>query len=299
MRSLRYVVEVLRTAVLDLARRPLSSLLSITAMAVAVFVLAVFLVLTQGMRGYLERWTNQAAIEVFLEEAIREEERVQLLAELAEHADVRRIEEVSAGDALAEFVKQFPDLGDVEGLLGSNPFPSSLRLVPASPEPERVGALVEALRARAGVATVRYDREWLEALARLGRALSAFVLGGAFVLLLAALVTVGSVIRLALDDKHDEVRLMRLIGAPTFFVVGPVLLGGSLLGGIGSSAALLLVRLGRTLLLDAAADTPLIGMAELLLGQGLAGMDVLLLLVLGFAAGAVAAGMAAGRASIT
>ncbi len=299
MKVFRSLFEVLRSAAFDIGRRPMASALSIVAMTVAVFVFAVFLLLGHGVKGFLDRWANQTAVEVFLADGIDRGEIDELVARLERDDTVRRVDRVSSEAALAEFEQLFPDFENVEEILGENPFPASLRLVPASPDPERIVALVSRTEDDAAVAAVRYDREWIEALARMGKAISWFVFGGAMTLLLAALVTVGSVVRLALDDKRDEVLLMRLVGAPASFVIGPVLLSGALLGGMGGGLALLLASFSRSAFLSASSSSPLLGIAEVLAGEGLPPLDSILLFALSVVAGTVAAGLAAGKAAIT
>jgi len=95
------------------------------------------------------------------------------------------------------------------------------------------------VRPMAGVADVRYDRQWLT------RVLSAinvirgvgFVLGA--VLTIAAALTVANVVRLALYARRDELDIMDLVGAPQAYVRGPFVMEGVLQGGIGALVALL------------------------------------------------------------
>jgi cell division transport system permease protein len=91
----------------------------------------------------------------------------------------------------------------------------------------------------AGVADVRYDRQWLT------RVLSAInvirgvglILGS--VLTVAAALTVANVVRLALYARRDELEIMDLVGAPQAFVRGPFVMEGVLQGGIGALLALI------------------------------------------------------------
>jgi cell division transport system permease protein len=96
----------------------------------------------------------------------------------------------------------------------------------------------------AGVADIRYDRDWLERLA----AVAAFVRWAgvllAAVLVLAAALTVSNVVRLALVARRDEIEIMELVGAPVAFIRGPFIVEGILQGAIGAVTALAAVRVG-------------------------------------------------------
>ncbi|MCU0232097.1 MAG: permease-like cell division protein FtsX, partial [Acidobacteria bacterium] len=273
----------------------LASLLSVLAMAVAIFLVASFWSLSHGIRGTWERLAEQSVVEVYVKDGADEAE-VAALAEAVKRAGgVRRVERVTPERALAEFRALYPDLGDVRDLLGGNPFPGSLRIQPEGADPARIGKLVEVAKASPVTDSVRYDRDWLVALSRLGGGLSRFALAGAAALLLAALVTIGSVVRLALDDKREEVALLRIVGAPNAVVVGPVLTTGALLGAAGALAGVLGASLARQVAYGSAATSPLAGLTDVLFEQGLSTLESLALIGFGAAAGALAAGVAAGR----
>ena len=296
MKLVRVFVEALRTATSDLARRPLFSLLSAATMAAAMLALASFLILSRGAREVFGQLADQAAAEVYLKPNASAEQVDDLAAQLERDPSVRRVEKVSPAQALEEFARLYPDLGDVGDLLGEAPLPGALRITPQSADPDALARMIRAARLHPAALSVRYDREWLTSLARLGEVIRRSALVGAVVLLLAAFVTVGSVIRLALDDKLEEVTLLRLVGAPASYTVAPVLLGGGILGGAGAATAILLTALGRGALLRWAESAPAGALfAAILAPPPPLGLTVGLALV-GVIAGVASAGLAAGRA---
>ena len=58
------------------------------------------------------------------------------------------------------------------------------------------------------------------------------------VLIVAASLTVATVVRLALQARHAELEIMHLVGAPSAYVRGPFVMEGALQGGIGAAVAL-------------------------------------------------------------
>jgi cell division transport system permease protein len=287
-----------RTAVTDVARRPLSSLLAIAAMAVAVFVLAAFMLMSRGARAVYAQIASQSAIEIFLRQDAKPAAVDDLAGQLSRAPEVRRVERITPEQAIAELGRLYPDLSDVGALLGGNPLPASIRVVPKVGDPDALSGLMRLARTHPAVLSVRYDREWLTSLARAGDALRAFAIGGAVLLVLAGLVTIGSVVRLTLDEKLDEVRLLRLVGAPISFVLAPVLFAGALLGAAGAVAALVTIGLGRSALLGWATGTPLDAFLVAALDSGPPVGLALVLLFLAALAGAVSAGLGAGRAAL-
>jgi cell division transport system permease protein len=147
---------------------------------------------------------------------------------------------VSKPDALARFKQTFGDLAAAVDGVGGNPLPASIevRLRPGPGVSSAVDTLASRLRQMAGVADVRYDRQWLI------RVLSAInvvrgiglVLGS--VLVVAAALTVANVVRLALYARREELEIMDLVGAPQAYVRGPFIMEGVLQGGVGALIAL-------------------------------------------------------------
>jgi cell division transport system permease protein len=242
MRAFRYALS---EAGLSLWRGRQSSLLSIGTIALALFILGGFLVLTANLQRLAAEWGSAAEMSVYLVDDVTDDERTAIEQELAMGDLVAGREFVSKETALARFKETFSDLAGSIDTLGENPLPASyeVRLKTGPGADAGVEALGARLRETAGVADVRYDRQWL------GRMLSAIsiirtvgLLLGA-VLTVAAALTVASVVRLALHARRDEIEIMQLVGAPTAYVRGPFVMEGVIQGGAGAVLAVLALAL--------------------------------------------------------
>jgi cell division transport system permease protein len=125
--------------------------------------------------------------------------------------------------------------------VGSNPLPASLevRLHPGPGVSSGVDELAARMRQMAGVADVRYDRQWLTRVLSTINVIRGVGLVLGAVLTIAAALTVANVVRLALYARRDELDIMNLVGAPQAYVRGPFVMEGVLQGGIGALVALL------------------------------------------------------------
>ena len=101
--------------------------------------------------------------------------------------------------------------------------------------------LAAKLRAVSGVADVRYDRQWLDRLVSAIAVVQTIGLALGATLILAAALTVATVVRLALHARRDEIEIMQLVGAPQAYIRGPFVMEGVLQGGIGATAALVVL----------------------------------------------------------
>jgi cell division transport system permease protein len=177
---------------------------------------------------------------VYLEDEITENQRRAIEAALAPGPVVAAQEYVSKDAALARFKQTFTDLARSIDTLAGNPLPASyeVRLNAEGATEAGIDELGTRLRATAGVADVRYDRQWLSRLtSAIALVRGVGLLMGA-VLALAAALTVAAVVRLALNARSDEIEIMQLVGAPTMFVRGPFVMEGVIQGGIGALVAL-------------------------------------------------------------
>jgi cell division transport system permease protein len=223
------------------ARR--TSLLSTATIAIALFVLGAFLIVTANLERLVDQWSGSAQLSVYLADDITDADRAALERDLGGSSVVSGVEFVSKSAALRRFSTTFPDLAPSVGVMGSNPLPASFDVSLRSDRPaiQSIDPLVEHLRAMTGVADVRYDKAWLDRLLRGVSTLRliGLALGGA--LILAAALTVANVVRLALNARRDELDIMQLVGAPQGYVRGPFIMEGALHGGVGALAALLLL----------------------------------------------------------
>ena len=155
-------------------------------------------------------------------------------------------EYVSKAEAMTRFRRQFTDLAALTTDLGDNPFPASLevRVRPGAEGNGRADALVKQVATLPGVADVRYDREWLARMASGLNALRGAGFALAFLMAVAAAVTVAAVVRLGLHNlRREEIDIMKLVGHPCFHP-GPFIAEGLLQGGFGAVVAPKLLWLG-------------------------------------------------------
>ena len=246
MRALQYS---LRQGAASLWRSRGSSVFAVLAIALALIVLGTFLLLTWNAEQLLSRWTSASEFSVYLADATTAEQRGAIESAIDRSGISAAREYVSKAQALTRFRQEFAELANVADGFADNPFPASIEVrVGQGPERDsRVDALVRQVVQLPGVVDVRYDREWL---ARVGRALAAIRAAGlalAFLMGLAAAVTVATVVRLGLLARRDEIEIMELVGAPLAYIRGPFVAEGFLQGGIGAILAILFLWLSHAL----------------------------------------------------
>lgn len=230
----------LTEAWLSLWRGRGSTLLSMLTIAIAVFVLGLFLLVGGHVQRTVDRWSRSGEVSVYLHDGATAGQRSAIERTLRADPSVAGLDVVSKEAALARFRRDFPELAPATTGTPDNPFPASfeVRLGRAPANAAALERLAKRVAALPGVADVSYDRRWLDRLVSLGEFVRWAGLGLAAILVLAAALTVTNVVRLSLHARRDEIEIMELVGAPLAFIRGPFVCEGMIQGGLGAALAL-------------------------------------------------------------
>src|SRR2546426_2579932 len=293
MRALRYALD---EAIRSLWRGRQSGLLSTLTIALALFVLGGFLLVTANLERLGAEWSSAAEMSVYLKDEVTPAERRAIESLLTSSEIVAAHEYVSKADALVRFKQTFSDLAAAVDTLGDSPLPASyeVRLRTGSSAQTSVEALGARLRQTPGVADVRYDRQWLTRVLSTITIIRGVGLVLASVLTIAAALTVANVVRLALYARRDELEIMQLVGAPQIYIRGPFVMEGILQGGTGAVLALAALA-GGFLVVRARYLAPLASTIDLSSVRFLPVELCLLLVVGGMVVGCVGGAVAAWR----
>jgi len=287
--------HVLTSSLGQIWRTPLSSLMTTAVIAIALALPAALHVFLGKIEAVGAAWQDSAQISLFLKASTSEQQTLKVKGELQRWSEISAVDYITAEEALDDF-RQNSGLGDALGLLDQNPLPGVLVVYPTLSQrtPALAQDLLEKLRALPEVDMAQLDMEWIQRLhtiiAFADRAIA--VLGGA--LALAVLFVIGNTIRMAIQNRRDEIEVTKLIGGSDAFVRRPFLYNGMWFGLFGGILAWLLVNILLILL-----DDPVQSLAALYDSDfrlGLVGVETtFLLLFSGPFLGLVGAWLVAGR----
>lgn len=216
------------------------SLLAVSTIAVSLLVGGSFLLVASNIRELVEAWRDSARVVVYLRAGLDTNAVPELSRLLREPAWVGEVTEVHPADARARFEATFPSLAELIGVVGEHPLPASFEVAFDSTTvvDRDFDMWIQQIRAQPEVEVVDDDRDWVRQLARAAGLLRLIgaVLG--LILLIAAMFTIGSVIRLTAFLYRDEIAVMRLVGATELFIRGPFYAEGMLQGLLGGASAL-------------------------------------------------------------
>jgi cell division transport system permease protein len=220
--------RILRTGLQNFAR---NLTLAIAAIAVMVITLTIILfsAITNATFGNtITQITDKIDISVYLKDDVTADRREQLISQFKALDNVKSVEFVSKDQALDDYKKANQDKPDLLAAISQtdNPLPASLRVKPKDPNKiEQIRTFIESKDIKALQSDpTSYSGERKDAIDAITKATQFFQRAGVVGVIVFALVSIliiFNTIRMAIFNRRDELQIMRLLGASTWFIRGP------------------------------------------------------------------------------
>jgi cell division transport system permease protein len=271
--------------------KPVSSVLTWLVIGIALALPVGLDVALDNAGGLSANWESPAQISLFLVDEVASADAAELAAGLATRDDVAVTRFVSREEALEEF-RTLSGFADVLVSLEDNPLPNLILVTPA--DDGRAAALREDLQAMPETARAVLDMAWLQRLNSIMELSRRLVQSVGLLLVLGVVLILGNTIRLAIENRRDEIVIVKLVGGSDAFVRRPFLYTGLWYGVGGGFIAGLLVVLSLWFLQQPVTELAALYDSDFRLrGPGV--MGVLNLVILGGALGLVGAWLAVAR----
>ncbi|MDX1804111.1 MAG: permease-like cell division protein FtsX [Alcanivorax sp.] len=217
--------------------------------AMTILVIAIALALPSGLSVLLDNakvitrgWDGNAHLSVFLKMDTSNQQQQELARQWQQRADIDHTQVITRQQALNEF-RKLSGFGDVLEALPDNPLPPLIVVFPDSTDPVSLKALQNRLQDNPSVDMAQLDVEWvrrLHAMIQLGeRMITALTLA----LALAVVLVVVNTIRLAIENRREEIVVVKIVGGTDGFVRRPFLYTGFCFGFAGGLLAVILVQI--------------------------------------------------------
>lgn len=232
-------------SLLRLLRTPLQSLMTWLVVAVAVALPAMLYIALANLQNIGYSWQDSSQISVFLHKHVSDSQAEDLRRRWSMRSEIAQVTYISPSSALEEF-KTASGLGEVVESLDENPLPGVLLIKPSlsANNPAALATLESTLAAEPQAADIRLDMQWVKRLHQFMTLAQRVVLTLASLLALGVLLTIGNTIRLAIENRRDEILVVKLVGGTNAYVRRPFLYAGLWYGLFGGILALVLVGLG-------------------------------------------------------
>jgi cell division transport system permease protein len=243
----------------DLFRQPWPLALTVTAVAVAVYLGGLFSLVLATLDAEFLRNQGQAQFQVYWQPGAdpdlvaRQWTWMRALPYLAD------LHTFTPGQALEVMRQSLGRGADLTGLAGDNPLPYTALLHFRLPAEDASFArdMYARLTAMDGVAEVRFNPLQVDLAQSFGLVTRRVVWPLAAVLVLLVALVVGNTMRLSLLRRREEVDILRLVGARDWYIRLPLVAGAGFVGAVGALVALGLLKLTQAAVTDVLNVPPL------------------------------------------
>jgi cell division transport system permease protein len=239
---------ILSEAALGLWRNVTMTVAMIITMAVSLTMLGAGGIMIMQVSKVEDLYYRDIEVSIFLAPDITDEQRAALDQALAADPLVSDYYFESQEDAYEKFRDLFADQPELVEAVGPESLPESFRV--HLHDPEQYQEISDRYATTEGISEIVDQAELVDEIFAILGALQTMALAGSAVMGIAAMMLVGNVIQVAAYSKRREVAVMKLVGAPNWFIQIPFVLEAVVAGVIGALLAFGGLAAGKAFLID-------------------------------------------------
>ncbi|KTD19659.1 permease-like cell division protein FtsX [Legionella londiniensis] len=220
-------VQAAAQSVNALRQRPLASLMTVVVIAVSLTLPALFWILTSNFERLLGNWRQGGQVTLYLKPSISTAVQAHVLD------NIRKMEEV--GEATLKTPEQgLAELQTQEGMdeilryLPENPLPAVIEVTPALKvnDPAQIKQFYNRLKTIPEVEQAKLDMQWVDRLHTILNFANKATHSLMLLLAVAVILIISNTLRLTVQNRSEEIQILKLIGATDPFITRPFLYAG-------------------------------------------------------------------------
>ena len=283
---LNSLVYNIKQGFLQIFRNRGMSLASIFSILAMLLILGMFFVITVNINLFTEVVKQDYdQIEVFLLDDTDKAQAEQIMTQIRTHEGVTDVQYRSKAEALEILKERWGESGYLLDSLGKNPLPASILISVESLD--NAGEVAAYAGTLDGIEDVQYYQETVEKLTKITNFLQIGALIIMAFLVVVSVVVVSNTVKLTVFARAKEIRIMKYVGATNWFIRGPFLAEGIIIGMLAALISTGLIALiYKELIAAIGAQVLAIVSMPLISTQYMTGNMLIIFLVLGMSIGA-------------
>lgn len=210
-----------------------ASVFAITAM---LLILGLFFVITVNINLFTEMLKNNYnEVEVFLNDDVKKSDAENIMKKIDAEPGVKSSAYRSKTEAMKIMKARWGENSYLLDSLGDNPLPSSIVVTVDSMS--TADNVIKMVKGTDGVEDVKYYQETVKKLTKITNFLKLAAMIIMVFLIIVSIVVVSNTIKLTVFARAKEIEIMKYIGATNWFIRGPFLIEGILIGVISSAVS--------------------------------------------------------------
>ncbi|MDD6647113.1 MAG: permease-like cell division protein FtsX [Firmicutes bacterium] len=233
----------LKQAFLQVFRNRTMSIASIFAITAMLLILSIFFILVINVNTAAQTIQNDYdSIEIFLEDDVTKQDAQTIVDDISAREGVDEAYYKSRETAMDEFKDRWGKNAYLLDSLKENPLPNSIVIMIS--DLEKATSLAETAATYDGVEDVKFYKDTVDKLLDATRFIQLAAIVIMVFLIIVSVVVVSNTIKLTVFNRSNEISIMKYIGATNWFIRGPFLAEGIIIGiisagiSVGVSAAM-------------------------------------------------------------
>ena len=222
-------------------RSPYQSLAAVLTMFLTLFLGGIFALTTGVSLAILQYFESKPQLTVFFSETATKDDATALKSTLEATGKIASVTYVSKDEALAIYKEQNKNDPLLLEMVTADILPASLEVT--AKEPQFLAEFDPIIKGAKGVEEVVFQKDVVDTLLSWTNAIR--LVGGTLAILLAidSLLIIMTVIGMKIALKKEEVDILKLIGASSWYIRRPFVLEGGLYGVVGSGVAWIFITI--------------------------------------------------------
>jgi cell division transport system permease protein len=243
-------MRILKAGMQNFIRNATLAIAAIAVMVITLTIILFSIIANATFAHTIAQITDKIDISVFLKDSVTDEQRTELVDDLTRMENVKSVQFKSKEQALEEYKKQ--NQNNLDLLLAisqtDNPLPATINVKPR--DPNRIQEIKNYLETKDVKALqsdeTSYSGDRKEAIDKISKATTFFRqagIAGVLVFALVSMLIIFNTIRMAIFNRRDELTIMRLLGASSWFIRGPFVVETILYGVFSAILSVTLVNM--------------------------------------------------------
>lgn len=247
-RKLITLIRIITTGMVNFMR---NAWLAIAAMAVMVITLTIVLfsiVANATFNNTIDQITAKIDVSAFLKEGVTQEQVDSFIGKVDALPNVKNTNYISKEEALEKYRQDNANNPDLLSAISQtdNPLPATVQIKPRDLNKlEDIRTFLNKPESKEVVADVSYKADRKEAIDNITKATNILQRAGVVAVLVFAVISVliiFNTIQMAIFNRRDELTIMRLLGASTWYIRGPFVVESVVYGILSAIISTLLIN---------------------------------------------------------
>ena len=232
--KIKTFLSSLKEGLKSIYRNRLFSLASVGTITACLFLFGIFYFILSNFQYIIKTAETSVGITVFFEEGLSEEKKEELGTLIGSRPEVDRIHYLSAEETWQSYKEKHlkPELAETFG--ADNPLENSDSYEVYLNDVSKQRTLVNYIKTLEGIRQVNSSDITASGLASFN-SLVGYISAAILIILLAvSIFLISTTVAMGISVRKEEISIMRLIGATDYFIRGPFIVEGILIGAVGA-----------------------------------------------------------------